>query len=133
MPRIVIVGGGVSGLALAYRLEQRLRAAEVVVLEREPRLGGKVGTIHRDGFRVEAGPNGFLDTNPAALDLCRELGLGDRLVAASPAAARNRFLFLNGRLRMLPRGPLSFLMSGGFRLAGEARHPNRAVPPAAAG
>ena len=111
MPHIVIVGGGVSGLALAYRLEQRLPAAEVVVLEREPRLGGKVGTIHRDGFRVEAGPNGFLDTNPAALDLCRELGLGDRLTAASDAAGRNRFLLLDGRLRKLPGSLWSFLTS----------------------
>ena len=102
MPRIVIVGGGVSGLALAYRLEQRLPAAEVVVLEREARLGGKVATLCRDGFRVEAGPNGFLDTNPATLDLCRELGLGDRLTAASAASGRNRFLFLDGRLRSCP-------------------------------
>ncbi len=112
MSRIVIVGGGVSGLALAYRLQQRLPAAEVVVLEREPRLGGKVGTLQSDGFRVEAGPNGFLDTNPATLDLCRELGLGDRLTAASEASGRNRFLFLNGRLRQLPSGLWSFLTSG---------------------
>ena len=112
MPRIVIVGGGVSGLALAYRLQQRLPAAEVMVLEREPRLGGKVGTLQLDGFRVEAGPNGFLDTNPATLNLCRELGIGDRLTAASEAAGRNRFLFLKGKLRMLPRGLWSFLTSG---------------------
>ena len=110
--RIVIVGGGISGLTLAYRLEQRLPAAEVVVLERQPRLGGKVETLCRDGFRVEAGPNGFLDANPVTLDLCRELGLGDRLTAASDAAGRNRFLLLNGRLRMLPASLLSFLASG---------------------
>ena len=65
MIRIVIVGGGISGLTLAYRLEQRLPTAEVVVLEQQPRLGGKIETLQRDGFRVEAGPNGFLDTNPA--------------------------------------------------------------------
>ena len=112
LKRIVIVGGGVSGLTLAYRLEQRLPDAEVVVLEQGPRLGGKVCTISRNGFRVEAGPNGFLDTNPAALDLCRELGIGDRLTAASEAAGRNRFLMLKGRLRMLPGSFLSFLASG---------------------
>ncbi|HVS34320.1 MAG TPA: protoporphyrinogen oxidase [Gemmataceae bacterium] len=109
MPRIVIVGGGISGLSLAYRLQQRQPTAEVVVLEREPHLGGKVGTLHRDGFRLETGPNGFLDTNSAALDLCRDLGLGDRLTAASEAAGRNRFLFLKGKLRPLPRGLWSFL------------------------
>jgi oxygen-dependent protoporphyrinogen oxidase len=112
MPRIVIVGGGVSGLALAYRLQQRLPAAEVVVLERDARLGGKVDTIHRDGFRVEAGPNGFPDTIPATLDLCCELGLGPRLTAASEAAGRNRFLFLNGRMLKLPGGLWPFLSSG---------------------
>jgi protoporphyrinogen/coproporphyrinogen III oxidase len=112
MTRIVIVGGGISGLTLAYRLEQCLPAAEVMVLEQQPRLGGKIDTLQRDGFRVEAGPNGFLDVNPAAVDLCRELGLGDRLTAASEAAGRNRYLLLNGRLRLLPSSLWSFLGSG---------------------
>jgi oxygen-dependent protoporphyrinogen oxidase len=111
MPRVVIVGGGISGLALAFRLQQRRPDAEVVVLEQEPRLGGKIDTAHRDGFCIEAGPNGFLDSNPAAFDLCRELGLADRLVAASDAAARNRFLLLHGRLRRLPNSLLSFIAS----------------------
>jgi protoporphyrinogen/coproporphyrinogen III oxidase len=112
MNRIVIVGGGISGLTLAYRLEQRLPAAEVVVLEQQTHLGGKIDTLQRDGFRVEAGPNGFLDTNPVTVDLCRELGLGDRLTAASEAAGQNRYILLNGRLRLLPGGMGSFLASG---------------------
>jgi oxygen-dependent protoporphyrinogen oxidase len=111
MPRVVIVGGGISGLALAFRLQQRRPDAEVVLLEQEPRLGGKIDTAHRDGFCIEAGPNGFLDTNPAAYDLCRELGLADRLVAGSDAAARNRFLLLHGRLRRLPDSLVSFIAS----------------------
>lgn len=110
--RIVIVGGGISGLALAWRLEQRLPAAEVLVLEQQGRLGGTIGTGQREGFRVERGPNGFLDNSPATGDLCRELGLGDRLVPASEAARRHRYLFLKGRLRKLPGGMLSFLFSG---------------------
>src|SRR5581483_5526665 len=104
MARVVIVGGGISGLALAYRLGQRLPAAEVTVLERDARLGGTVSTEHRQGFTVETGPNGFLDNNPATIDLCREIGLGERLVPAGEAAGRNRFLLLNGRLRRLPAG-----------------------------
>ena len=65
MARVVIVGGGISGLALAYRLEQL--GAAVTLLERAGRPGGVIGTVQRDGFRVETGPNGFLDNNPATL------------------------------------------------------------------
>jgi oxygen-dependent protoporphyrinogen oxidase len=110
--RVVIVGGGISGLALAYRLEQLAPAIEVTVLEQLPRIGGTIHTEQLEGFRVEAGPNGFLDSNPATLKLCHALGLGDRLVAASEAAGRNRFLLLDGRLQRLPNSLLSFLFTG---------------------
>jgi protoporphyrinogen/coproporphyrinogen III oxidase len=111
MTRIVIVGGGLSGLSLAYRLEQRMPDADVLVLEGSYRLGGNIDTLDRDGFRVEAGPNGFLDNKPAMLSLCRDLGLGDRLQPASDAASLNRFLFLNQRMRILPGSLWSFLRS----------------------
>ena len=111
MPRIAIVGGGISGLALAFRLEQLSPDAEVTLLERRPRVGGVIGTVERDGFRVETGPNGFLDNNPATTTLCRDVGLGARLVPASESARRNRFLFLNGRLRQLPSSLWTFLTS----------------------
>src|SRR5215469_16906147 len=109
MSRVVIVGGGISGLALAYRLEQRAPDAEVIVLEERARLGGVIDTERRDGFQIESGPNGFLDNKPFVLALCRELGLGERLLAASDAARRNRYLLLDGRLRLLPNSLPSFL------------------------
>src|SRR5438270_170342 len=90
MPRVVIVGGGISGLATAYRLQQRHPALEVVVLERQARPGGTIGTCSRGGFRVEAGPNGFLDNNPSTLALCSDLGLAGRLVPGRAAAARGQ-------------------------------------------
>ena len=121
MARIVIVGGGLSGLSLAYRLEQRLPGAEVLVLEQRDRVGGNIHTLDRDGFRVEAGPNGFLDNKPATLSLCRDLGLGERLQPASDAAGRNRFLFLNGRLRLLPGSLWSFLGSDILSWSGKIR------------
>src|SRR5437667_2227206 len=99
MSRVVIVGGGIWGLALAHRLEQLAPDAEVTLLERRARTGGVVGTIERDGFRVETGPNGFLDSNPATMTLCQDIGLGPRLVPASESARKNRFLLLDGRLR----------------------------------
>src|SRR5262249_44370524 len=111
MPKVVIVGGGISGLSLAYRLHQAAPGVEIAVLEREERTGGAVGTEHCNGFTVERGPNGFLDNKPFAWDLVHELGLQDQLVEASELAARNRFLFLGDRLRALPTDPLAFLGS----------------------
>jgi oxygen-dependent protoporphyrinogen oxidase len=105
MPRILIVGAGVSGLSLAYRLEQRLPAAEVQVLEAEPRPGGTAWTAYDDGWQVELGPNGFLDNKPTTLTLARDLGLGDRLVEASEAAGANRYLVVGQRMHRLPAGP----------------------------
>jgi len=98
-------------LALAYRLEQHAPDAEVIVLEQAARLGGAIGTERREGFQIEIGPNGFLDNKPFTLTLCRELGLGERLVPASEAARRNRYLFLGDRLHRLPNSLRSFLRS----------------------
>ncbi len=125
MPRIVIVGAGISGLATAFRLQQALPAADITVLEEQARPGGTVWTDERDGFRIETGANGFLDTKPTTLNLCRDLGLGDRLVPASEAAGRNRYLFLDGKLKALPNSFSSFLRTdllswrGKLRLLGE--------------
>jgi protoporphyrinogen/coproporphyrinogen III oxidase len=111
MPRIVVVGGGISGLTLAYRLEQRAPDAEVLLLEACSRLGGTINTERRDGFQIEIGPNGFLDNKPFALALCRELRLDEQLLAASEAARRNRYLLLKGQLRLLPNSLATFLTS----------------------
>ncbi len=110
-PRIVIVGAGVSGLALGYRLQQRLPNAAITILEQAARPGGAAWTLRDAGFQVEMGPNGFLDTKPTTLTLCREIGLGTRLIEASEAAGKNRYLFLGDRLRPLPGGLRAFLRS----------------------
>jgi oxygen-dependent protoporphyrinogen oxidase len=131
MPRVVIVGAGISGLALAYRLQQLAPPTEIVLLEQAERPGGTLWTTRRDGFQVETGANGFLDSKPTTLELCTELGLKDRLLTASEAASKNRYLYLDGRLRILPgslggllrtdllswRGKLNFLWER-FRKAG---------------
>lgn len=111
MTRVVIVGGGISGLSLAYRLEQRSPRCDVQILEKATRLGGKVGTIENAGFRVETGPNGFLANKTSTFDLCADLGLTDQLVRAAPEAGKNRYLFDDHGLRRLPAGPLEFLRS----------------------
>ena len=66
MKKVAVVGGGLSGLATAYEIDKRLRAAgghyELRLFEAEARVGGKIGAARRDGFLCEAGPNGFLDS-----------------------------------------------------------------------
>ncbi len=111
MPSVIIVGGGISGLALAYRLQQAAPHVSITLLEKDTRSGGKIRTEEREGFRVEWGPNGFLDSKPTTIELCRQIGLGDRLLAGSTAAAKNRYLFLRGRLLRLPSSFVSFLGS----------------------
>jgi oxygen-dependent protoporphyrinogen oxidase len=111
MARVVIVGAGISGLALAYRLRQAVPNVDLTILEQRDRPGGTIWTERRDGFQVEVGANGFLDTKPSTLALCRDLGLADRLLPASEAASRNRYLFLDGKLRLLPGSLGAFLRS----------------------
>jgi oxygen-dependent protoporphyrinogen oxidase len=119
MPRLVIVGGGISGLSLAYRVRERLPAVEVTVLDAAGRVGGCVRTDRRDGFTVECGPNGFLDSKPTTAALSRDLGLADQMVPASAAAARNRYLFLGRGLHPLPRSPLDLLRTPLLSLRGK--------------
>jgi protoporphyrinogen/coproporphyrinogen III oxidase len=114
MPRTLIVGGGISGLSTAFALLEESRRLgtehELVVLEAEPRPGGKIYTERTDGYQFEWGPEGFLDNSPPTLELCRDLGLGERLLRAS-AAAKRRFLYLEGRLLELPSSPPRFFTS----------------------
>lgn len=118
-PRIVIVGGGLSGLSLAYRIGERLPNAAITLLEKNAAIGGKIATVERDGFRVECGPNGIFDAKPSTLQLCRDLGLGDRLIAASESSRKNRYLFLNGKLVALPGSLGSFIKSPVLSLRGK--------------
>src|SRR6266540_152856 len=121
MATVLIVGGGISGLALAYRLQQAAPGTDVTVLEQRDRPGGTLWTNRHDGFQVEIGPNGFLDTKPTTLALCRDVGLGDRLLPASDDAGRNRYLFLGRKLKRLPAGPGEFLASDLLSWRGKLR------------
>jgi oxygen-dependent protoporphyrinogen oxidase len=110
--RVVVVGGGVAGLATAHHLRALApdRPPEVVVLEAADRPGGKIRTDTDGGCVRERGPNGFLDNAPETLDLVRDLGLEGRLRRASERAS-NRYLFRGEGLWKLPSGPGEFLRS----------------------
>jgi oxygen-dependent protoporphyrinogen oxidase len=103
--RVLVVGGGISGLAAAWELTggatRRPDAPGVVVLEASPRLGGPLRSDDFAGRAVDMGPDGFLGRRPEAVDLCRELGIADALV---PIAARGASVWARGRLRALPEG-----------------------------
>lgn len=112
MPEVVVIGGGVSGLAVGFELvEAGLDPGELLVLESAGRAGGHLWAEHAEGYVVEAGPNGFLDNSPPTLELVERLGLGDRLLPSNDAAAI-RYIFSRDKLRRVPRGPGGLLLSG---------------------
>ncbi|HEY7166620.1 MAG TPA: protoporphyrinogen oxidase [Candidatus Binatia bacterium] len=134
--RIVVIGGGITGLAAANRILEVKRASnldiEPLLLEASPRLGGTVGTERLDGFLIEAGPDSFITEKPAALRLCERLGLMPRLISTQ-AANQKIYVVQRGRLVPLPDGffllaptrvwpfiktPL-FSPTGKLRIAGE--------------
>jgi oxygen-dependent protoporphyrinogen oxidase len=120
---VVVVGGGISGLAIAHRLQAAggpARSVSVTVVERTPRPGGPLRSEPADGFLLEWGPEGFLDNAPDTLALVEAVGLSDRLLP-SRDAARRRFVYRGGRLQPLPTGPLSFVRSGLLSARGKLR------------
>ncbi len=116
---LVVCGGGISGLALAYLARAR-GVGDVVVVEAESRPGGKIQTEWVDGFCCEWGPQGFLDNVPETLALVAGLGLGGELVRADDGAG-DRFIARDGRLRKVPLSPPAFLTSDVLSLPGRLR------------
>ncbi len=107
MKRIVIIGGGISGLAAAYHLTEARRKApgafEFVLVESNSKPGGIVETEARDGFLLERGPDSFISEKPAALDLVKRLGLESQLIETN-ALHRRSYIVRNGNLRPVPEG-----------------------------
>lgn len=102
-PNIAVIGGGISGLAAAHRL--KTAGAKVMVLEKSPRLGGKVVTEHLDGFLIEGGPDSFVAGKGFVLELAKELGLAGQVVSSRPEH-RGAYVWCCGRLHPLPEGLL---------------------------
>ncbi|HEV2129083.1 MAG TPA: FAD-dependent oxidoreductase, partial [Thermomicrobiales bacterium] len=101
--RVVVIGGGISGLAAAHHLLVNHDGLAVTVIERDVQLGGKVITYQRDGFVIEGGPDSMLSAKPRGVGLSRELGLGDRLVTTLERNRRS-FVLRKGRLHRIPEG-----------------------------
>ena len=103
--RVVVVGGGISGLSAAWELTggttPTAGAPAVTILEASPRVGGPLQSEDLGGRMVDLGPDGFLGRRREAVDLCGEAGIAHRLV---PVAARGASVWARGRLRALPEG-----------------------------
>lgn len=119
MAHVVIVGGGITGLATAFRLRRADPSLEITLLESRDRVGGNIHTEEREGYRIEWGPNGFLDSKPGMVQLCRDLGIGDRMIAASEGSRKNRYVFVRGKMYKLPGGPLALLTTPLLSLRGK--------------
>jgi oxygen-dependent protoporphyrinogen oxidase len=122
---VAIVGAGISGLSAAYELQRRGFTA--CVLEATPRAGGVITTERFDGWVVDGGPDSLLVQKPAAIALCRELGIADRLVPT--LTPRTAYILRDDRLHPVAEGsflgfPLKFsalARSSVFTLGGKLR------------
>lgn len=107
MSHVTIIGGGIAGLATAYYLQKKSRENGIPfdysLIESAPRLGGKIATDQVDNFVIEGGPDSFITQKPWATQLCRELGLTDRLIPTNDQR-RNIYVLVRGRLVPFPGG-----------------------------
>jgi oxygen-dependent protoporphyrinogen oxidase len=105
--RLVVVGGGVTGLAAAHaalgRARERGGSVSVTLFEGSPRLGGNLMTERKDGFLLDAGPDSWVRTKPLASALATELGLGSALIGTNENA-RRYYIAWAGRLHAVPEG-----------------------------
>ncbi len=117
MPDVVIIGGGIAGLATAFRLQTAATAGgrplTCHLVESAPCFGGKIVTDREDDFLIEGGPDSIIPQKPWAMELIRELGLEDRLLPSNDHQ-RGTFVLNNGRLEDLPEG-LQLLVPSDWR------------------
>ncbi len=105
--RVVVIGGGLTGLTVCYRLSQVARERrlplDITLLEASERLGGVIATSQQQGLLLEQGPDCFLTTKPWGVRLCEELGLHEQFINTTTQQRRS-FIVRHGRLRPVPRG-----------------------------
>jgi oxygen-dependent protoporphyrinogen oxidase len=122
--RLVVVGGGISGTAAAFTARKRARELsrelDVVLLEKEPEVGGKALSHVEDEWLFETGPLGYLNSDPIVDELARDAGLETDVLRAGKAQS-HRFVFARGKPREVKASPFGFAASGILSLGGLAR------------
>jgi oxygen-dependent protoporphyrinogen oxidase len=102
MKKVVIIGGGITGLATAYYL-QKQDAVHVTLIESSSRLGGKITSVREDGFLIEGGPDSFITQKAGGIALCHELGL-DGDLTPSNSEHKTTYVVSGGKLHAMPEG-----------------------------
>ncbi|NIT14075.1 MAG: protoporphyrinogen oxidase, partial [Candidatus Dadabacteria bacterium] len=104
---IIVIGGGITGLAATHRLlelkDEYNTDLKITLLESSPRVGGNISTFTKDGLLIEEGPDSFITSKPYALGLCKRLGLENEIISTSENSRRT-LIYLNKRLMELPEG-----------------------------
>ena len=107
MPKIIIIGGGIAGLAAAVHLKSGAKAydktVDLVLLEKSNRIGGKFLTEKHDKFLIEAGPDSFLPEKVWSVNLARHLGLEQEMLPSNDQF-KGTFIYSRNRLHSLPEG-----------------------------
>ncbi len=128
--KVVIVGGGITGLSAAFYMQKEAREKglplDVILVEASNRLGGKIQTVRRNGFIIERGPDSFLIRKKSMGDLAEDLGIEGELVKNATGQA---YVLVGGELHPIPGGSVMgipteigpFLKTGLFSLAGKLR------------
>ena len=127
---LVIIGGGITGLAAAFYLEKEIEEKglpiQISLIEASPRLGGKIQTLYKDGYIIERGPDSFLERKVSGPQLAKDVGLSDQLVNNETGQA---YVLVNETLYPMPKGAVMgiptqispFITTGLFSVAGKAR------------
>ncbi|MBI3006141.1 MAG: protoporphyrinogen oxidase, partial [Ignavibacteriales bacterium] len=118
MPKVVVIGAGISGLATAWWLHKQ--GVDVLVLEKNSHVGGTMQTIHENGWLIETGPHSALETTPLFQTLFEDLGIRDEVVYANEAANK-RYILRDGKLHALPMSPGAFFRSKLWSFPGKLR------------
>jgi oxygen-dependent protoporphyrinogen oxidase len=128
--KVAVVGGGITGLSAAYYLQKQAKeqgvSLEVTLIEATHRLGGKIQTLHRDGFVIERGPDSFLSRTKNINELVKELRIEDQLVESG---AGKTYVMVEDKLHPIPEGSVMgvptaagpFLTSGLYSWSGKVR------------
>lgn len=103
MKRVVIVGGGITGLAVAHALEKAEERCEVRIVEASSHLGGNLVTVRHNGFIIDAGPDSWIAAKPHATRLAKNVGLGDELIGTRPDT-RRVYIAWQRKLYPMPEG-----------------------------